>query len=83
MAEELVETQPADLDACFAIARHVAQQWISNRKMFRSPLLARDGITLQCSTLLYPTRLWLQSERAVLDRLLPAASTARVETAAI
>ena len=59
------------------IARHVAQHWISNRKEFRSPLKTRDWITLQCSALLYSSRLWLQGEQALLDRLLPGGSTAR------
>jgi ubiquinone biosynthesis protein len=66
----------------FAIARHVAQHWISNRKEFRSPLRTRDWVTLQCSALLYTGRLWLQCEQAILDRLLPAASTAPVATRA-
>ncbi len=59
----------------FAVARHVAQHWIKNRKEFRSPLMTKDWITLQCSALLYTSRLWLQSEQAILDRLLPAAMT--------
>jgi ubiquinone biosynthesis protein len=58
----------------FTIARHVAQHWIRYRKEFRSPLMTRDWITLQCSALLYTGRLWLQCEQAILDRLLPAAS---------
>ncbi|HXR16362.1 MAG TPA: AarF/UbiB family protein [Terriglobales bacterium] len=62
------------------IARHVAQHWIANRKEFRSPLKTRDWVTLQCSALLYTGRLWLQCEQAILDRLLPAASTATVAT---
>ncbi len=62
------------------IARHVAQHWISNRKEFRSPLMTRDWITLQCSALLYTGRLWLQCEQAILDRLLPAGSTDPVAT---
>ena len=56
----------------FAITRHVAQHWITNRKEFRSPLKTRDWITLQCSALLCTGRLWLQCEQAILDRLLPA-----------
>jgi ubiquinone biosynthesis protein len=55
----------------FTIARHVAQHWIRNRKEFRSPLMTRDWITLQCSALLYTPRLWLEGEQALLDRLLP------------
>ena len=58
------------------IARNVAQHWITNRTEFRSPLKTRDWITLQCSALLYASRLWLQGEQAILDRLLPTASTA-------
>jgi ubiquinone biosynthesis protein len=63
----------------FTIARHVAQHWIRNRKEFRSPLMTKDWITLECSALLYTTRLWLEGEQAVLDRLLPASSTAPVQ----
>ena len=53
------------------IARHVAQRWIGDRKSFRSPLKTADWITLQCSTLLLGTRLWLRGEQALLDRVLP------------
>src|SRR5271169_1748032 len=56
------------------IARHVAQHWISNRKEFRSPLKTRDWITLQCSALLYTSRLWLQGEQAIVNRVLLAGS---------
>jgi|CZLA01.1.fsa_nt_gi ubiquinone biosynthesis protein len=63
------------------IARHVAQHWIKNRKEFRSPLKTRDWITLQCSALLYTSRLWLQGEQAILDRLLPGGSAARLASA--
>jgi hypothetical protein len=66
----------------FAIARHVAQHWITNRKEFRSPLKTRDWVTLQCSALLYTGRLWLQCEQAILDRLLPASPGASVATTA-
>ncbi len=53
------------------IARHVAQQWIRNRAAFRLPLMTRDWITLQCSALLYMSRVWLRAEHAIVDRLLP------------
>ncbi len=56
----------------FAIARHVALHWMRDRKTFQLPLTTQDWITLQCSALLYTSRLWLQSEHAILDRLLPA-----------
>jgi ubiquinone biosynthesis protein len=59
----------------FAIARHVAQLWLSNWSEFRSPLATKDWITLQCSAWLYPSRWWLQCEEAILDRVLPASTT--------
>lgn len=65
----------------FAIARHVAEHWIRNRKEFRSPLKTRDWITLQCSALLYTGRLWLQGEQALLNRVLPAGSTVPLASA--
>ncbi len=65
----------------FAIARHVAQHWITNRKEFRSPLRTGDWVTLQCSVLLYTGRLWLHCEQAILDRLLPAGSTTAATSA--
>lgn len=62
------------------IARNLAQHWFSDRKAFRSPLAARDCITLQCSALLYTARLWVRFEQALLDRLLPAKSSAPLES---
>lgn len=59
----------------FAIARHVAQHWIGNRREFRSPLKTGDWFVLQCSALLYPSRLWLKGEQVLLDRYLPASKT--------
>ncbi len=64
----------------FTIARHVAQHWMLHRKEFRSPLMKSDWITLQCSALLYSSRLWLKGEQAILDRLLPAAAAAPITT---
>jgi predicted unusual protein kinase regulating ubiquinone biosynthesis (AarF/ABC1/UbiB family) len=61
----------SDTGMRFTLARQVAQHWLSNRSAFRSPLLTRDWLTLQCSALLYTGRLWVQWERAVLNRLLP------------
>ena len=60
------------------IARHVAQHWLQHRKEFRSPLMKRDWITLQCSALLFGGRMWLRGEQALLDRLLPVGSTANL-----
>ena len=59
----------ADTGMGFPLARHVALHWIANRSAFRSPLMTRDWFALQCSALLYTSRLWLQWERALLNRL--------------
>lgn len=60
----------------FTIARDLILRWLSDRKAFRSPLLAKDWITLQCSAMLYSSRLWMRWEQAMLDRLLPARAPA-------
>jgi len=53
------------------IARHVALHWLANRRAYRSPLLTRDWLTLQCSALLFTGRLWLRWEESLVDRYLP------------
>jgi ubiquinone biosynthesis protein len=58
----------------FTIARHVAQHWLRNRAEFQSPLRTKDWITLQCSALLYPSRVWVGWQQTLLDRYLPARS---------
>jgi ubiquinone biosynthesis protein len=58
------------------VARQLALHWLSDRRALRSPLRAKDWITLQCSALLYTTRLWMRCEQGILDRLLPASPSA-------
>lgn len=57
-----------------AMARHMVLHWVKDRKAFRSPLMTKDWVTLQCSSLLYTPRLWVRWERAILDRVLPSPS---------
>jgi ubiquinone biosynthesis protein len=59
-----------DKDIGFAIARRVARRWLSDRSAVRLPLRTGDWLTLQCSALLYTSRLWLQWEQTVLNRWL-------------
>jgi ubiquinone biosynthesis protein len=59
-----------------SIARHVAWHWLAHRSAFRSPLGTRDWLTLQCSALLYTSRLWVQWEQTMLNRWLPSRVTA-------
>ncbi len=54
-----------------AMARHLAQRWLSDPAAFRSPVRTVDWLTLQCSALLYGSRMWVRCEQALLDRLLP------------
>jgi hypothetical protein len=65
----------SDVGMGFTLARHVAQHWLSNRSAFRSPLMRRDWLTVQCSALLYTGRLWVQWEQAMLNRFLTRNST--------
>ncbi len=57
----------------FTIARHVAQHWLRNRAEFQSPLRTKDWITLQCSALFYPSRVWVGWQQSLVDRYLPPA----------
>lgn len=66
----------ADTGMGFTIARHVAQHWIANRSAFRSPLQTRDWLALQFSAMLYTSRVWVQWEQTMLNRLLSSKSTA-------
>jgi len=54
----------------FSIARHVAQHWMADPASFRSPLKTRDWLALQCSALLFTSRVWIRWEQAMLDRWL-------------
>lgn len=61
------------------IARHVALHWLGHKSEFRSPLMKRDWITLQCSALLLPSRLGIRWQQTILNRWLtpsPAAAAA-------
>ncbi len=63
-------------DVGLAIAILLARHWVMNRKAFRSPIGARDLLGLQCSALLYGSRMWVRCEQALVDRVLPARSQA-------
>ena len=52
------------------MARHIARRWLTDRSAIASPLTSRDWITVQCSALLYGSRLWIKGEQTILDRLL-------------
>jgi len=70
-----------DTGMSFTIARHVAEHWIANREEFRSPLLTRDWINLQCSAVLYPSRIWLKAEQAIFERWLTSAAPTQPRSA--
>ena len=54
-----------------SVARHVLRRWIRLGNGFRSPLKPKDWVTLQCSALLAPSRLWVRYEQSLVDRYLP------------
>lgn len=66
----------SDTGMGFTLARHVAQHWLANRSAYRSPLMTRDWFTLQCSALLFTSRLCVRWEQAMLDRYLSPNSAA-------
>jgi ubiquinone biosynthesis protein len=52
------------------MARHIARRWLTDRAAIASPLTSSDWITVQCSALLYSSRLWIKGEQAIVNRLL-------------
>jgi len=52
------------------MARHIARRWLTDRAAFASPLTSKDWITVQCSALLYSSRLLIKGEQTIVDRLL-------------
>jgi len=66
----LVDVGGAESGMGMAMARNLAKQWVVDRKAFRSSLETKDWITLQCSSLLYASRVWMRCEQAIVDRLL-------------
>jgi predicted unusual protein kinase regulating ubiquinone biosynthesis (AarF/ABC1/UbiB family) len=75
LADVAGEASPMALN----ITRRIVEHWITHRKGFRSPLKAQDWITLQCSALLYPTRIWLKYEENLLARYLPEQATSAAQ----
>ena len=57
-----------------AFAGHVLRRWLTDRKGLAIPMRASDWLAVQCSALLYGSRIWVKGEKAVLDRLLPPAA---------
>jgi len=53
---------------------------LANRTAYRSPLKTRDWLTLQCSALLFTSRLWVQWEQAMLNRLAERGATPPLAT---
>jgi ubiquinone biosynthesis protein len=66
----------SDSETGFGIVHRVVLDWLTNRVAFRSPVWIRDWIKLQCSALLYASRLCVRVEQAALDRFLPPRSSA-------
>ena len=75
-----------DTDVGFTVARHITLHWLRHLTEFRSPLQKRDWITLQCSALLFLSRVGIRWQQTMLDRWLaldPASSATASDTAAI
>ncbi len=55
-------------------ARHVVRRSLTRRRLFDSLLTTRDWLDLQCSALLYGSRLGVRCQQALLERVLPHSS---------
>lgn len=60
----------SDMSVGLNVARHVAWHWLVHRSEFRFPLKRQDWVTLQCSALLFPSRLGLRWQQTMLNRWL-------------
>ena len=60
----------------FTVARQFARRWLANRAQYRSPLTARDWSSVPSSAILFPSRLGIRWEEAILHRWLKPAKGA-------
>ena len=68
------------------MARHIARLRLTDPDAFASPLTASDWVTVQCSALLYGSRLWIKAQQAIVDRFLrgsPGPAVASAKRAAL
>jgi len=75
-----------DTDVGSTVARHITMHWLRHLAEFRSPLMKRDWITLQCSALLFFSRLGIRWQQTMLDRWLapdPASPATALDATAI
>jgi ubiquinone biosynthesis protein len=63
---------PVSMDR--VIARHLLQGWMKNLRSVGSPLSAADWVVVQCSTLLYGSRISLFGVQKLLQRFAPQPS---------
>lgn len=54
-----------------AVGQHLLRRGLIRRAGFGTPLTVTDWLSLQCSALLFGSRLWVRGEQEVVNRLLP------------
>jgi ubiquinone biosynthesis protein len=82
----LTDLVGVDADMGYSVARHITLHWLSHLTEFRSPLQKRDWVALQCSALLFLSRIGIRWQQTMLDRWLapdPAPPAAALNTTAI
>ena len=82
----LTDIVGADTDMGLSVARHITLHWLRHLAEFRSPLLKRDWVTLQCSALLFLSRMGIRWQQTMLDRWLapnPAPSATALDAVAV
>jgi ubiquinone biosynthesis protein len=72
----LEDINGAGVSMALTVARHPVNRWAIRGVSAGMPLKFEDWIAVQCSAAFYPARASLKIEKAILDRLLPAATPA-------
>jgi ubiquinone biosynthesis protein len=70
----LHEIAESSVSMDLVLTRYLVQRWIANPETIGSPLLFRDWMTVQSSTLFYGIRWWTQLTQSMLDRARTATS---------
>jgi len=64
------------VSVAYSVARHGLRSWLQCSAQTKLPLSVNDLIRLHCSAMLYSGRLSIKVEQALLNRFLPANSSA-------
>jgi ubiquinone biosynthesis protein len=55
----------------FVLARHIVKNWMTKWSSIGSPLALTDWVLVQCSALLFPSRVWMQWAQTMAEKAQP------------